>query len=731
MRIPRPQRSARLATGILAATLAAGACTSDDPVATPTTDLKGDDVVLTSGALTTLGSCDALLERLIAEGLERVGPYGFTGNSPYGGGSMVDFAEETLALDEASAAPTARQSEDDGGEALTDSATASSGSSDSDFSGTNNQEGGVDEADFVKTDGKRLVVVTGNQVQILDVTGSAPVLLHTVKLDDNVWAQEMFLAGDRAIILSNTWEEASQVTTREAGASSLLVEGRSVSRFIEIDLDSGTVGSDFTIEGNYLSGREVDGSIRIVLNSRVGQFPFVYASNEASEATAEKANRDVVENSTISDWLPNYRATNGSIDQLFDCDKMYIPEDFAGFGVLSVITLDLNDGLDLGDSLGVLSEGQTIYSSPTRLAVTTTRWDGDFGWSEDGIAEGANDEYTTAVHTFDISDPSATNYVASGTIPGHLLNQYSMSEHEGHLRIAVTEGSPWGGIESQSGVVVLKENGASLDTVGSVSGLGKGEQIQSVRFMGDVGFIVTFRQTDPLYTVDLSDPTDPTVLGELKIPGFSAYLHPSGDGQLIGVGQDGNEEGRLLGAQVSVFDVSDLTNPTRVTSLAFGENSHTQVGWDAKSFTWWAPTRTAFVPVSSWNWNEETNTDSNSAEVVALTIAEDGTITELGRISHDKNEYCEDGYYAEEEPVAIDSLDSDEPASASPESGSDDAEADLARPVEPAEWCYSYQPDIRRSIVIGETVFTVSDTGVQANALDGLATTGWAEFDRS
>jgi hypothetical protein len=134
--------------------------------------------------------------------------------------------------------------------------------------------------------------------------------------------------------------------------------------------------------------------------------------------------------------------------------------------------------------------------------------------------------------------------------------------------------------------------------------MGEGEQIYAVRFLGDVGYVVTFEQTDPLYTLDLSDPADPRVVGELKIPGYSAYLHPLGDGLLLGVGQDATDEGVRLGAQVSLFDVSDPANPERIDTFALGDGT-SEVEWDHHAFLWWADADLAVLPTQSWGGQQE------------------------------------------------------------------------------------------------------------------------------
>src|SRR4029079_7954506 len=170
-------------------------------------------------------------------------------------------------------------------------------------------------------------------------------------------------------------------------------------------------------------------------------------------------------------------------------------------------------------------------------------------------------DYSTSIHAFDISGSKPAGYTASGTVPGHLLNQFSMSEYDGHLRAATTNGAPWGA-GTDSTITVLQRDGDQLERVGQVSGMGKGERIYSVRYVGPTAYVVTFRQTDPFYTVDLSNPAAPRVVGELKIPGYSGYLHPIGTKYVLGIGQDASAQGRVSGTKVSLFDVTDLANPT-------------------------------------------------------------------------------------------------------------------------------------------------------------------------
>ncbi len=203
-----------------------------------------------------------------------------------------------------------------------------------------------------------------------------------------------------------------------------------------------------------------------------------------------------------------------------------------------------------------------------------------------------------------------------------------------------------------------------------MDGLGRGEQIYAVRFIEDVGFVVTFRQTDPLYTLDLSDPRRPRVLGELKIRGYSAYLHPLGGDLLLGVGQDATAQGATLGTQLSLFDVSNLRRPSRRQQRSVGSGSSSQVEYDHHAFLWWAPSELAVLPVQEYGAAEQ------FVGAIGFGVARAG-IGERGRATHDVDEYA---------------------------------------------------APILRSFVVGGRLFTLSDVGLEVNALSTLAEEGSLKF---
>ena len=248
---------------------------------------------------------------------------------------------------------------------------------------------------------------------------------------------------------------------------------------------------------------------------------------------------------------------------------------------LSTITaLTIGEGLEDLHPVTIQGGAETVYASTGALYVTATRWDGN-GPSTD-------------VHRFSLDGDGPATYTGSGRVPGHLLDQFSLSEHDGALRVVTTAAGAAG---TEGRLAVLDTDGDVLDELGHVDGMGIGEEVKSVRFLGDLGYVVTFRTTDPLYALDLSDPRAPRVLGELKIPGFSEYLHPVGDGLLLGVGRQADPmTGVDTGFKVSLLDISDPAALAEVDQLVV-PGGFSPVGSDHKAFHWDPGRRQAVVPV--------------------------------------------------------------------------------------------------------------------------------------
>ena len=594
--------------------------------------------------LAAFGSCGQLLDYAKGQASRFVGPYGLGG---FGG------IVETAVPNAAPAVPSS---------AAGRTAAPVKGV---DYSGTNVQEEGVDEPDLVKTDGTTLYTVGNGKLRAVDVSGAKPRLLDSLALE-NPYGQELLLHGDRLLLLSHGgyWIEPLP-----AMAARMLPYQPSKSVLTEIDVSKPSqlrLVRTLELDGSYVAARLVGSVVRIVASAQIpAALPFVQPTDGSAEAiaTAERKNRSVVANAKVARWLPSYRIKRAGKKAtaprpLVQCRHVRRAAAFSGLGMLTILTVDLAKGLQPVDSAAVMTDGRIVYASPESLYVATERW---ADRPDPNAPMTPESGVRTEIHKFDISSPVKTQYRGSGTVPGYLLSQWSLSEYRGVLRVVSTETPAWwgSGRESESFLTTLRPSGGALVQAGRIGELGKGERVYAVRFVGDTGYVVTFRQIDPLYTIDLANPERPRVLGELKIPGYSAYLHPIGEDLLLGVGQDANEQGRPQGTQLSIFDVADLRKPTRLSTLHLG------AGWseaeaDHHAFLYWPRTGLVVIPFLQ--------------EARGFRVGRTRGIDAAGRVEHEQS------------------------------------------------------IPIRRSLVVGDSVLTVSENGVKASSLAGLAERGWAAF---
>jgi uncharacterized secreted protein with C-terminal beta-propeller domain len=262
----------------------------------------------------------------------------------------------------------------------------------------------------------------------------------------------------------------------------------------------------------------------------------------------------------------------------------------------------------------VAADGDTVYATASSLYIT----------SNPDWYTSTTSKQDTEIHRFDISGTGSPTYLGSGSVAGRLLSSYSLSDDNGYLRIATTTGGTDGSADNSNSVVVLSDE--SLKVTGHVDGLGKGERIYAVRFVGPTAYVITFRQTDPLYIVDLSNPSDPRLVGSLKISGISDYLHDLGEGRLLGVGQQ-ITQGEGSGVQVSLFNVSKPAQPTRVNNIVV-PNTPWELTFDPHTFLYWSPTGLIVAPVQSWG-------TSASGRVIVLRVSGD-TLSKVGLLSNPK-----------------------------------------------------------------------------------------------
>jgi hypothetical protein len=477
--------------------------------------------------------------------------------------------------------------------------------------GTNVQETGVDEPDVVKTDGSLLVRVDGSTLTTYDVTGGTPRRLGSLTLpgidrDNGDGGAELLLVGDRAVVLN---------TDRQYFDNNDL---RTIVRTVDLaDPASPAVVAEQTYDAELLSARQYGDTVRLVVGSGLPDLDFVHPTDSRTETEARAENRRIVRDSTLDDWLPTVRDEDGDARPLADCDAMRLPAAFAGAGSVVVVGFDAADP-GTRSVTGVATASHTVYSSTDRLYLaTSTGWGLACCVMVDGPGR-FDDGGTTDLHAFSLSDDDAT-YLGSGEVEGSIADRWAMDSADGVLRVAVGATGDTGNFNS---VVAFAERDGGLVELGRVDRIGVDEQIKAVRWFDDLAFVVTFRQTDPLYAIDLSDPAAPRVRGELKIPGFSEYLHPIGDDLLLGLGTDADRDGMTRGGQAAVFDVSDLARPKRVATHGYGPRQQTRAGMDPRQFTWLADRRTALTVVERWG-----TSGGDTAIVSILEVGDDGGLT--------------------------------------------------------------------------------------------------------
>ena len=542
-----------------------------------------------------------------------------------------------------------------------------------DFSGTNVQEAGVDEPDQVKTDGKRIFVAENGRLYALDARSDPPKLLGSIPLEG--YGQELLLAGDRLLVMSGAPIAYPIGLVRAALVPQIAPQASTITLVDVSDASSMKVLKTMSVGGGYLSARLTGHTARVIFSATPQVLPVLQSAGTGAQ-------RPKIARTTTPDWRPSYKLRRGRTGKvarhaLVRCTSIQRPDVFSGLNSLTVLTIDIAKGLDPVDTDAIMTDGQTVYASPDNLYVATQK----------AIAEQPNSaqppvSQQTEIHTFDISQPDETVYRGSGVVSGTLLNQYSVSEQDGLLRVASTEAplwwSPTENQPSQSFVTVLKQDRGVLREIGRVGGLGRGERIYAVRFLGDVGYVVTFRQVDPLYTVGLSDPEHPKVLGSLDLLGYSAYLHPVGDGLLLGVGQAATDQGRTQGTQVSLFDVSDPAKPARLSNKQVGAGSSSDVEFDPHAFLWWDPLKLAVLPVQVYDYRSNGNSDQFIGAIGFHATKADG-VTEAGRVAHPQD-------------------------------------------------TYGYAPTIVRNLVVGNRLFTISTAGAEASDLSSFADRGFVAF---
>jgi hypothetical protein len=582
------------AVGALGAAFAAGVSfgsagpTASDDRRPP---VDGSELRLVNADLRPAESCDDLLRWYVDHGVERVTPYGWDYLRVY---TMADTA----------GSPEGPQ-------------PAEATSSDT---GTNVQEAGVDEPDVVKSDGTLMVrVVDDSTLVVYDVSGSQPTRLGSLPLG-TMLSPELLLVGDRVVVVG---QDPGAAKGRIAPGTRVLV--------VDVaDPNAPTVVRESAYDSGLVTARQHGDVVRLVVSTGLPDLDFVQPGFFGREGTALEKNQDIVRASSIDDWLPHVTTVGpdgAAREQLLGCDDVAIPASDAGLGTVAVVGFDVHDPATT-DTTAVTTPSETVYVSDEHLYLASSAYRS--GWQvccwdvPQPEPQVVADDGTTYLYGFDLAG-TETTYSASGQVDGSIADRWSMDEHDGVLRIAVGPTMRTGGFSS---IVTLSQEGSHLVEVGRVDRLGVGEEIKSVRWFDDLAVVVTFRQTDPFYAIDLSDPFDPELLGELKVPGFSSYLHPIDGDLMIGMGSAADPTtGVTSGAKASLYDVSDLTAPREVDTVSYPAGSTALAGLDPRQFTWLPDHRTALTVISQ-------GFEGITGYVSVLRVGDEGVTNELVEVEY-------------------------------------------------------------------------------------------------
>ena len=460
--------------------------------------------------------------------------------------------------------------------------TAQPESSIVDYSGTNNQVSGVDEADFIKTDGEYTYLLSGGYFLILD-TWPAEQSEELARVELEGYPVDLFIDQDTAWVVSHAYQTAPwQTTTGFAPRVNYLTQ---VSLFDISNRSSPQLLRRVSVEAGYVNARLIDHRVHMVVSSYLDLYSLL---DESQPVEIE----DMLP--TLLDQSPTDELTNVTPQLISDCASVYHPLTANGTGTISLLTFDLSDPMAEISRQTLVSNSGEIYANTEHLYIASRE---DMYWAWLPVMEGDDQPRPgTTIHKFAIE--GAPRYLASGRVEGYLLNQFSMDEYQGLLRVATTDNAWWSDDPPKNRLFILQQSDTELETRSVLSGLGKpGETIFAVRFIEERGFVVTFQQIDPLYSLDLSDPDHPLIAGELEVPGFSTYLHPIDDNLLLAIGRDETNSSIKL----SLFDLSLMSEPQLLQEQVIGSGSYSEAEYNHKAFTWYARENLLALPMTRWS----------------------------------------------------------------------------------------------------------------------------------
>ena len=585
----------------------------------------------------------------------------------------------------------------------------------SDYSATNVQVQGVDEADVVKTDGEYIYQVNGRKIVIAKAYPAKEMALASVISfkDSRFSPQEIYIEGKYLTVIGRSYADVPIYKT-DGTKNSLTYPEISLNTAKAIIYDVSNkkdvkVVREVELDGNYISSRKIGTRLYLLANKNIGEIIYspyweqAYLKGDYKALLSEGYIKEAIDSAFTLTEKPLYRDTSSSKDFTgIPYNRLHYFPDSIEPNYMVIATLDMAKPGEKADISAYLGAGQNIYSSTQNMYISFTDYESYriFRGTSKIMPESS---YNTVVYKFSLENGIAA-YHSKGTVPGSILNQFSMDENEGYFRIATTKGATWRNDESTSknNVYILDE---TMNITGKVENMAPGERIYSVRFVGDRGYVVTFRTVDPLFVLDLKNTSSPRILGSLKIPGYSEYLHPYDENHIIGFGKDTVEikgQAYYLGMKMAMFDVTDVTNPVRKFAVNIGDRgTDSELLRNHKSLLFSKSKNLIAFPVSLYEVAK-----GDSAPSREVNVLEYGTFTYQGAYVYQVN--TNTGFKLK---GRITHLTDDDYLKA-------------------GDRGFNSGRNIDRILYIDDTLYTLSQEEIRANALSDLKKTGSLMIDK-
>ncbi len=576
---------------------------------------------LTSGAPQRFASCSVLKSRIIAA---RQGSGGY-GNSLYAKRAMPVATTNLSAMDAAVSIGAA------------ESGTSAPSAPQTEYSTTNVQVQGVDEADIIKQDGDFVYHLTQNRLAITRANPPTEAQLSSITtFDSNFAAQNLYIEGNRLTVIGNSWDngpspEPIPMLGRPVTSKMMPIwRGRNTTRVEIYDIskrDQIKKLRTLEFDGNISTSRLINGRMYVVMNSW---------SNWEDGESVNSVN-----------LVPNYSdsATGNTPRAMLPCGNVAYFDRGPADSFVAIASIPMSGSGDIQRSV-ILGSSETVYANQDSIYVARQDWNQVRPWVIDSLKQSQASQEKTQIYAFTLSN-GAVRFRAKTSVPGHLLNQYSLDEDKNILRVATTDGQAWNS-ERPSTSAVYTLNATKLTSLGSVTGIAPGEQIYSTRFAGDRLYMVTFKKIDPFFVIDLADANKPRIMGKLKIPGYSDYLHPMDATHVIGIGKNAVDAPETSfawyqGLKLAVFDVTNVEQPKELWKTEIGDRgSDSPALHDPHAFLYDAKRQLLALPVTVTTLSPEQRARNSGSEygdvsfqgafVFRLTIEKGFEL--LGRVSH-------------------------------------------------------------------------------------------------